>query len=134
MLAEPECGSHRFDVQVSGDVSQMLGRDLESLLERARKSKKELGDEFVSVEHLLLAFAGDRRFGQGLLKEQGVTEKVLEKAVKEVRGAQKVTDQGGQGGEDGGGWGGWGVKGGWGGVGSTRPMWGDGVSLSFTPF
>ena len=77
----------------------MLGRDLESLLERARKSKKELGDEFVSVEHLLLAFAGDRRFGQGLLKEQGVTEKILEKAVKEVRGAQKVTDQGEEGAE-----------------------------------
>ena len=71
----------------------MLGRDLESLLERARKSKKELGDEFVSVEHLILAYAGDRRFGQGLLKEQGVSEKILEKAVKEVRGAQKVTDQ-----------------------------------------
>ena len=74
-------------------MSQMLGRDLESLLERARKSKKELGDEFVSVEHLILAYAGDRRFGQGLLKEQGVSEKILEKAVKEVRGAQKVTDQ-----------------------------------------
>ncbi|CAI0388266.1 unnamed protein product [Linum tenue] len=39
----------------------MLGRDLEGLIQRAREYKKEYGDSFISVEHLVLAFAQDQR-------------------------------------------------------------------------
>lgn len=79
--------------KVTGDVNQMLGRDLEALIDRGRKSKKDMGDSFVSVEHLVLGFVNDRRFGQQLFREMQLTQKVLEKAVQEVRGSQKVTDQ-----------------------------------------
>ena len=71
----------------------MLGRDLEALIERARGQRAAFGDDFVSVEHLLLAAAGDKRFGERALREAGATLSSLEKAVREVRGAQKVTDQ-----------------------------------------
>eukprot|EP00897_Mesotaenium_endlicherianum_P008408 jgi/Mesen1/7596/ME000395S06752 len=82
-------------VRISGDPAQMLGRDLEALIERARGFKKEYGDSFVSVEHLVLAFFADRRFGQQLLKEvgAGVSLKKLQEAVAAIRGSQKVVDQ-----------------------------------------
>eukprot|EP00271_Cylindrocystis_brebissonii_P010349 TRINITY_DN2651_c0_g1_i1.p1 TRINITY_DN2651_c0_g1~~TRINITY_DN2651_c0_g1_i1.p1 ORF type:complete len:1031 (-),score=214.44 TRINITY_DN2651_c0_g1_i1:1000-4092(-) len=79
--------------KVTGDLNQMLGRDLEALIDRARNHKKDMGDAFVSVEHLVLAYVNDRRFGQFLFREMGVEQKALEKAVQEVRGSQKVVDQ-----------------------------------------
>lgn len=78
-----------------GDTSgSMLGRDLEGLIDRARGHKKDLGDAFVSVEHLVLGFMQDKRFGQQLFKEFQLTPKALNAAVQSVRGSQKVTDQG----------------------------------------
>lgn len=71
----------------------MLGRDLEALIDRARSSKKGMGDSFVSVEHLLLGFIEDKRFGQQLLKDFKLTRQALDKAITAVRGKQNVTDQ-----------------------------------------
>jgi ATP-dependent Clp protease ATP-binding subunit ClpA len=71
----------------------MLGRDLEALIDRARSSKKSLGDSFVSVEHLLLGFVDDKRFGQQLLKDFRLTRQALDKAISAVRGKQNVVDQ-----------------------------------------
>ncbi|KAJ4952730.1 hypothetical protein NE237_029562 [Protea cynaroides] len=71
----------------------IVGSHLQSLLDNARKHKKELGDDFVSVEHLLLAFLKDKRFGQQLLKNLQLDEKELKDAVQAVRGNQRVTDQ-----------------------------------------
>ncbi|KAG6547639.1 hypothetical protein Mapa_011088 [Marchantia paleacea] len=80
--------------KVMGDTSgSMLGRDLEGLIDRARGHKKDLGDAFVSVEHLVLGFMQDKRFGQQLFKEFQLTPKALNAAVQSVRGSQKVTDQ-----------------------------------------
>ncbi|GBG74705.1 hypothetical protein CBR_g19110 [Chara braunii] len=80
--------------KVSGDTSgAMLGRDLEALIERARGYKKDFGDAYVSVEHLVLAFAQDKRLGSQLFREFGLTVKPLEAAIREVRGKQKVVDQ-----------------------------------------
>ncbi|KAL2634924.1 hypothetical protein R1flu_006403 [Riccia fluitans] len=80
--------------KVMGDTSgSMLGRDLESLIDRARGHKKDLGDAFVSVEHLVLGFTQDKRFGQQLFKDFQLTAKALNDAVRSVRGTQKVTDQ-----------------------------------------
>lgn len=77
-----------------GDTSgPILGSNLRSLLDAARKHKKDMGDSFVSVEHLLLAFPSDKRFGQQLFKNLQLCEKDLKDAVQAVRGSQRVTDQ-----------------------------------------
>lgn len=80
--------------KVMGETSgSMLGRDLEALIDRARGIKKEYGDSFVSVEHLVLAFAQDKRFGQQLFKEFQLSQNALAAAVQAIRGTQKVIDQ-----------------------------------------
>lgn len=80
---------------MTGDTSgSVLGRDLEGLINKARGHMKEYGDSFVSVEHLVLAFAQDRRFGQQLFKDFQLTANALNTAVQSIRGSQKVTDQG----------------------------------------
>lgn len=64
-----------------------------SILDNAKKHKKEYGDEFVSVEHILQAFASDKRFGQQLFKDLKIVENDLKEAISAVRGSQRVTDQ-----------------------------------------
>ncbi|KAK0572602.1 hypothetical protein LWI29_034007 [Acer saccharum] len=71
----------------------IIGSHLSSLLDNARKNKKQMGDDFVSVEHLLLAFHSDKRFGKKLFKNLKLTEKDLKGAIAAVRGNQSVTDQ-----------------------------------------
>ncbi|PHT78399.1 hypothetical protein T459_16451 [Capsicum annuum] len=79
--------------KVVGDTSgPILGSHLSSLLENTKKHKKEMGDSFVSVEHMLLAFLSDKRFGQKLFRDLQLTEKALKDAVNAVRGSQRVTD------------------------------------------
>lgn len=78
---------------VSDPSAPVLGSNLSSLLDKARKHKKEMGDDFLSVEHLLLAFHSDQRFGQKLFKDLQLSEKALKDAVSAVRGSQRVTDQ-----------------------------------------
>lgn len=48
--------------------------------------KTKWGDQFVSVEHLVLAMAEDPRFGAQLFKQEGLTKDKLEEAIKEVSG------------------------------------------------
>lgn len=52
-----------------------------------------MADSFLSVEHLILAFTSDKRFGQKLLKNLQLTDNALKDAVDAVRGSQRVTDQ-----------------------------------------
>ncbi|XLQ12260.1 MAG: ATP-dependent chaperone ClpB [cyanobacterium endosymbiont of Epithemia adnata isolate EadnSB Bon19] len=70
-----------------------LGRSLDSLLDRAEQFRKDFGDDYISVEHLLLAYVKDDRFGQDLLQEFGLNEAQLKKIIQQVRGTQKVTSQ-----------------------------------------
>ncbi|KAF5769829.1 putative ClpA/B family, AAA+ ATPase domain, ATPase, AAA-type, core, Clp, repeat (R) [Helianthus annuus] len=80
--------------KVSGEsAGSMLGRDLESLMQRARDYKKEYGDSFVSVEHLVLGFVQDNRFGKHLLKDFKISLKTLKNAIESIRGKQTVIDQ-----------------------------------------
>uniref|UniRef100_A0ACD5V7U6 Uncharacterized protein n=1 Tax=Avena sativa TaxID=4498 RepID=A0ACD5V7U6_AVESA len=80
--------------KVSGDTSgPAVGPSIVSILDNARKHKKEYGDEFVSVEHLLRAFTADKRFGQQLFKDLKINENELKEAISAVRGSQRVTDQ-----------------------------------------
>ncbi|MEH2403753.1 ATP-dependent chaperone ClpB [Nostoc sp.] len=80
--------------KVSGNsTSVYLGRSLDTLLDRADGYRKEFQDEYISIEHLLLAYAKDDRFGKALFQEFGLDEGKLKNIIKEVRGSQKVTDQ-----------------------------------------
>ncbi|KAJ3673134.1 hypothetical protein LUZ60_006508 [Juncus effusus] len=80
--------------KVLGEAAgSMLGRDLEALIQRARGFKKEYGDAFVSVEHLVLGYADDKRFGKQLFKDFQITVKTLKTAIESIRGKQNVIDQ-----------------------------------------
>ena len=79
-------------VSSPGD-SVYLGRSLDSLLDRAEKFRQEFGDDYISIEHLVLAYAKDDRFGKALFQEFGLNESKLKEIIKQVRGSQKVTDQ-----------------------------------------
>ena len=70
-----------------------LGRSLDTLLDRAEQYRKEFQDDFISVEHLILGYAKDDRFGKSLFAEFGLTEDKLKDIIKQVRGNQKVVDQ-----------------------------------------
>jgi ATP-dependent Clp protease ATP-binding subunit ClpB len=79
--------------KVSGDGGQYLSNGSNQALSKAQSFLKEFGDEFVSVEHLLLGIlaAGDNT--SALLKDSGINEKDLKLAIKELRGGSKVTSQ-----------------------------------------
>ncbi|MBW4639282.1 MAG: ATP-dependent chaperone ClpB [Gloeocapsa sp. UFS-A4-WI-NPMV-4B04] len=80
--------------KVSGSGSSVyLGRSLDMLLDKAEAYRQEFGDEFISIEHLLLAYANDDRFGKSLFQEFGLDEAKLKNTIKQIRGSQKVTDQ-----------------------------------------
>jgi ATP-dependent Clp protease ATP-binding subunit ClpB len=78
--------------KVSGS-NVYLSSGVNSVLQKAQTYLKEFKDEFVSVEHLLLGIlaAGDKT--ASALKDMGVNEKDLKKAITALRGDNKVTDQ-----------------------------------------
>jgi len=80
--------------KVSGGGSSIyLGRSLDTLLDRAEAARKDMGDDYISVEHLLLAYPKDDRFGRSLFQEIRLDESQLKQTIEQVRGSQKVTDQ-----------------------------------------
>ncbi len=79
--------------KVSGSDNVYVGRSLDTLLDRAEIYRKEFGDDFISIEHLLLGYVKDERFGKSLIREFGTDETKLKNIIKEIRGSQKVTDQ-----------------------------------------
>ena len=75
-------------------ANQQIGRALGALLETAEKEAGQLGDEFTSVEHLLIAAALDKISAVGdLLRKQSVTKENILRVLKDIRGTQRVTDQ-----------------------------------------
>ncbi|WP_145860806.1 ATP-dependent chaperone ClpB [Pedobacter suwonensis] len=78
--------------KVSGS-NVYLSSNANSVLQKAQTFLKEFKDEFVSVEHLLLGILSVNDSTAKLLKEQGVNEKDLKKAIVALRGDNRVTDQ-----------------------------------------
>ncbi len=80
--------------KVSGSgTSVYLGRSLDTLLDRAEVVRKDFGDDFISIEHMLLGYAKDERFGKAFLQEFKLDEAKLKRVIEQIRGSQKVTDQ-----------------------------------------
>jgi ATP-dependent Clp protease ATP-binding subunit ClpB len=70
-----------------------LGRSLDKLLDNAEIAKSKYGDDYISIEHLMVAYGQDDRLGKNLYREIGLTENKLAEIIKQIRGTQKVTDQ-----------------------------------------
>ena len=71
-----------------------LGSDLQRVFNDAESEAKQLKDDYVSTEHLLLAIAKGAKEELGaLLQEKGISREALLKALADVRGSQRVTDQ-----------------------------------------
>ena len=71
----------------------MLSREAGKTVNEASIVAKNMGDEYVSVEHLLLAIFKSKSKIAQILKDQGVTEKDLKAAIEELRKGGKVTSQ-----------------------------------------
>jgi len=78
--------------KVSGS-NVYLSSDANSVLQKAQSYLKEFKDEFVSVEHILLGILAVNDKTSTILKDFGVNEKDLKKAIISLRGDNKVTDQ-----------------------------------------
>lgn len=78
--------------KVSG-AEIMLSREAGKSLNEASIIAKKQGDEYVSIEHLLLAIFKSKSKIAQILKDQGVTEKDLNAAIQELRKGGKVTSQ-----------------------------------------
>jgi ATP-dependent Clp protease ATP-binding subunit ClpB len=79
---------------VRGGSGQYVSDRTRIMLERAQKEAERLKDEYVSTEHLLLAATQDRDGAVGrVLAANGVTSEAIYRALVEVRGTQRVTDQ-----------------------------------------
>jgi len=74
--------------KVEGGGEPSMGRTLRQAMTRAWEETEKRGDEYTSGEHVLLAMMADKDLREVI----GVSKDELEKAVKEVRGSQKVTD------------------------------------------
>jgi ATP-dependent Clp protease ATP-binding subunit ClpB len=80
-------------VNAGGQAAQAISRDANNVILRAGSDLKKFGDEFVSVEHLLLALVQGSDNTARLLKEAGLTEKGLIAAVKDLRKGDTITSQ-----------------------------------------
>ena len=70
-----------------------LARETNTILTRAEELAGKQGDEFVSLEVMLLALVGSSCTAAKILKDAGVTEKDLGAAIRELRGGQQVKSQ-----------------------------------------
>jgi ATP-dependent Clp protease ATP-binding subunit ClpB len=79
--------------QVQGGASPHFDERLRAVLDKAEAKASEFHDDFVSVEHLLLALIEVRGAASTILKESGATASKILEALRAVRGSQRVTTQ-----------------------------------------
>ncbi|MEO6231094.1 MAG: AAA family ATPase, partial [Ferruginibacter sp.] len=83
----------KLPVVQSGDPAQNMSRDVNNVLMRAAADLKTFGDEFVSVEHLLLAILQGNDNSAKSLKDAGLTDKGLIAAIKDLRKGSTISSQ-----------------------------------------
>ncbi|MEO7314915.1 MAG: ATP-dependent chaperone ClpB [Ginsengibacter sp.] len=79
-----------------GEPAQVISRDMNNVLLRAAGTLKTFGDEFVSVEHLLLAIIMGNDNVSKILKDAGLTEQNLIAAIKDLKKGSTVSSQTGE--------------------------------------
>jgi ATP-dependent Clp protease ATP-binding subunit ClpB len=76
------------------DAQPNVSRELNQVFDRAEKDAKELGDDFVSTEHFLLALSDVKGTdSRRILNDAGATHESLLEALQQVRGSHRVSDQ-----------------------------------------
>jgi len=79
--------------KVAGAGDVYLSSAMRQIMSGAQKEAEKLKDEYVSTEHLFLATLKESSSDASrILKESGVTEDIVLKALQEIRGSQRVTD------------------------------------------
>ena len=77
-----------------GVSNQYLSQQLAKLLDIAEKEASQMRDEFVSTEHILLALVGEKNTdAYKILTSQGTSRDLVLKALREIRGTERVVDQ-----------------------------------------
>lgn len=79
--------------KVKGTEKQFLTNDANRALSRAKKTLSKFGDEFISIELIILGILQGTDQAARMLKDQGATEKGIIDAIEELRKGRKVTDQ-----------------------------------------
>lgn len=79
--------------KVEGSDKQFLTNDANKSLSRAKVLLKEFGDQYISVELVLMGILQGEDSGAKLLKELGANEQLMRGAITELRKGRKVTDQ-----------------------------------------
>ena len=75
-----------------GGSQLYLGQGLDRMLDRAEVQRTNWDDKYITVGHILIAFAEDGRIGKRTLRGFDVTAADLEQTIKSIRGSQKVTE------------------------------------------
>ncbi|NLA61805.1 MAG: ATP-dependent chaperone ClpB [Bacteroidales bacterium] len=78
--------------KVSGG-DPMLSRETNAVMQKAANFASKMGDQYVSLEHLLLAILSEKSTASQMLKDAGVTQNHLQLAIDELRKGEKVTSQ-----------------------------------------
>ena len=91
VLRAAEEGLNALPKVTGGETT--LGPELGRVLDQAQAEAERMKDQYVSVEHLLLALTKVKSRAQDVLEAVGVTEKEILQALQKVRGGQRVTDQ-----------------------------------------
>jgi len=78
--------------RVSGG-EPMLSREINAVFQKAVDITGKMGDQFISIEHLLLAMVQENNNASRMMRDAGITPDELQKAVQELRKGEKVTSQ-----------------------------------------
>jgi len=78
---------------VSGATTVYLSQDGKKVLDQAFSEAEKMKDQYVSLEHILLALAAFKGEAFNILKKNGVTRDAILTVLKDIRGNQTVTDQ-----------------------------------------
>jgi ATP-dependent Clp protease ATP-binding subunit ClpB len=93
LMQETERDIARFPTQQGGG-EPTFSREVHRVFDRAEGDANKMGDAYVSTEHLLLALAEEKgTTARTLLSAHGVDADALRRALQEVRGSHRVTDQ-----------------------------------------
>ncbi|HMN49329.1 MAG TPA: ATP-dependent chaperone ClpB [Ignavibacteriaceae bacterium] len=80
-------------VSGTGLGNQQLSQSLAKIFDTAAEEARNLKDEYVSTEHILLALSNDKGKAGQLLRDNGINYKDILTALKDIRGTQRVTSQ-----------------------------------------